>query len=159
MKHALDLKQFKAALLAGLGAAACITALSLLGTLNTAIWLMAPFGATMVILFGLPTSPLAQPRNIVMGHVLTAAVGLAVATLLGVHAWSLGLAVGLAVSLMLVTNTTHPPAGANPLLIMLTGEDWHFLLTPVATGALVIVAFGYLYHRGVSGQPYPTRWL
>ncbi|WP_148863551.1 HPP family protein [Marinobacter fonticola] len=159
MKYPLNLTQYKAALLAGLGAATCITALSLLGTLNSAIALMAPFGATMVILFGLPESPLAQPRNIVMGHVLTAAVGLAVAMLLGVHAWSLGLAVGLAVTLMLVTHTTHPPAGANPLLIMLTGEDWHFLLMPVAAGALAIVAFGYLYHRIVSGQTYPTRWL
>ncbi|MAA63710.1 MAG: HPP family protein [Alteromonadaceae bacterium] len=120
---------------------------------------MAPFGATMVILFGLPSSPLAQPRNIVVGHVLTTAVGLLVATLMGVHAWSLGIAVGLAVTLMLVTDTTHPPAGANPLLIMVAGEDWHFLITPVAIGALAIVAFGVVYHRGISGQRYPMRWF
>lgn len=146
-------------LIAGLGAAGCITLLSLLGSLNSAIWLMAPFGATMVILFGLPTSPLAQPRNIVLGHILTAAIGLVVAIWLGVTPWSLGLAVGLAVTAMLATRTTHPPAGANPLLIMLAGEDWHFLATPVATGALAIVGFGYLYHRWVSGQRYPQRWF
>ena len=159
MRKQLNLYQYKAPFLAGVGATACITALSLLGSLNTAIWLMAPFGATMVILFGLPSSPLAQPRNIVVGQGLTTAVGLLVATLMGVHAWSLGIAVGLAVTLMLVTDTTHPPAGANPLLIMVAGEDWHFLITPVAIGALAIVAFGVVYHRGISGQRYPMRWF
>lgn len=155
----LSLTASKTPLIAGLGAAVCITLLSSLSNLDSALWLMAPFGATMVILFGLPASPLAQPRNIVLGHVLTAAIGLAVADLLGLTPWSLGLAVGLAVTVMLLTDTTHPPAGANPLLIMLAGEDWYFLLTPVALGAVTIVAFGYGYHRWVSHQPYPQRWF
>ncbi len=71
----------------------------------------------------------------------------------------MGLAVGLAVGLMLLTNTTHPPAGANPLVVMLAGEYWDFLLMPVATGAILIVAFGVIYHRLVSGKHYPQRWL
>lgn len=147
-------------LLAGLGAMLCITILSSLGGVtSSSVWLMAPFGATMVILFGLPDSPLAQPRNIIVGHLLTTAIGLSVATLAGVSPWSMGLAVGLAVSLMLITKTTHPPAGANPLVVMLAGEHWDFLITPVAAGALLIVAFGALYHRFISGQPYPKRWL
>jgi len=147
-------------LLAGLGAMLCITALSSLGNaVQSSIWLMAPFGATMVILFGLPESPLAQPRNIIVGHLLTTTIGLSVAALAGVTPWSMGLAVGLAVSLMLLTNTTHPPAGANPLVIMFAGEHWDFLLMPVAAGAVLIVAFGVLYHRFISGQRYPKRWL
>ncbi len=138
----------------------CITALSSLGiVVESSVWLMAPFGATMVILFGLPESPLAQPRNIIVGHLLTTAIGLSVAALAGVSPWSMGLAVGLAVSLMLVTNTTHPPAGANPLVVMLAGEHWDFLIMPVAAGAVLIVVFGALYHRLVSGQRYPKRWL
>ncbi|MBH8580179.1 HPP family protein [Halomonas pacifica] len=120
---------------------------------------MAPFGATMVILFGLPDSPLAQPRNVIVGHLLTTAIGLSVATLMDITPWSMGLAVGLAVGLMLLTNTTHPPAGANPLVVMLAGEHWDFLLMPVAAGAVLIVAFGVIYHRLISGQPYPKRWL
>ena len=113
----------------------------------------------MVILFGLPESPLAQPRNIIMGHLLTTAIGLSVATLIGVTPWSMGLAVGLAVGLMLLTDTTHPPAGANPLVVMLAGEQWDFLFMPVAAGAVLIVIFGVLYHRLISGHHYPKRWL
>lgn len=147
------------AMVAGLGAMVCITALSGLTRLDgSMIGLMAPFGATMVILFGLPESPLAQPRNILLGHLLTSAIGLGVVTLLGVSPWTLGLAVGLAVAAMLVTNTTHPPAGANPLLVMLTGESWDFLLAPVTLGALLILVFGFVYHRLISGVSYPKRW-
>lgn len=118
---------------------------------------MAPFGATMVILFGLPQSPLAQPKNIILGHILTTAIGLAIVSLIGVSPWSMGLAVGLAVSAMLLTNTTHPPAGANPLVVMLAGESWSFLFMPVAVGSILIVIFGVLYHRMISGEAYPQK--
>ncbi|MFL1407223.1 HPP family protein [Marinobacter sp. M1N3S26] len=160
MQQRLISSRYLIPLIAGLGAMLCITALSSLGSaLQSSVWLMAPFGATMVILFGLPESPLAQPRNIIVGHLLTTAIGLSVAALLGVTPWSMGLAVGLAVGLMLLTNTTHPPAGANPLVVMLAGEHWDFLLMPAAAGAVLIVAFGVVYHRLVSGHRYPMRWL
>ncbi|MCL1485976.1 HPP family protein [Marinobacter sp. M4C] len=160
MYKRLTTSRYLVPLLAGLGAMLCITALSSLGSANqSSVWLMAPFGATMVILFGLPESPLAQPRNIIIGHLLTTATGLSVAALAGVTHWSMGLAVGLAVSLMMLTNTTHPPAGANPLVVMLAGEHWGFLLTPVAAGTVLIVAFGVVYHRLISGQRYPKQWL
>lgn len=152
-------EQHKLALLAGIGATGCITVLSFLSSQGEALWLMAPFGATMVILFGLPASPLAQPRNVIAGHLITATVGLMVAHYLGVHEWTLGLAVGISVMAMMLTNTVHPPAGANPLLIMLTGENWQFLITPVASGAILIVVFGYVYHRSISGQTYPQKWF
>jgi CBS-domain-containing membrane protein len=151
--------QLKITLLAGIGASGCITGLSFISSQANAIWLMAPFGATMVILFGLPSSPLAQPRNIILGHVITAAIGLIVAYFFGVNEMTLGLAVGLSVIAMMLTNTIHPPAGANPLVIMLAGESWSFLITPVATGALTIVCFGYLYHRTISRQQYPQKWF
>lgn len=148
-----------AALTAGIGAALCIAALGSLDLMDSpGIWLMAPFGATMVILFCLPESPLAQPCNIVLGHGLTALVGLLVGQLFGVHPWSLGLAVGLAVALMQITGTTHPPAGANPIVVMLGDQGWDFLLTPVLAGAVLIVLFGTGYHR-LAGQPYPKRWV
>lgn len=147
-------------LTAGIGAMLCITALASLQSLTDGmIWLMAPFGATMVILFGLPDSPLAQPRNIVIGHLLTSLIGLVVMNLLGVNIWSMGLAVGLAVAAMLITHTTHPPAGANPVLIMLTGQSWAFLWNPVAIGTLFIVLAGVIYHRWICRRPYPQRWL
>ncbi|GAA3551735.1 HPP family protein [Zobellella aerophila] len=146
------------ALVAGLGAMLCITTLAELDGLNaSSLWLMAPFGATMVILFGLPESPLAQPWNIFFGHLLTTLVGLVILTLFGVQPWSLGLAVGLAVSLMLLTDTTHPPAGANPLIVMLAGQDWGFLWSPVALGAGLIIIGGLVFHRS-TGRRYPVRW-
>ncbi|TDW55866.1 HPP family protein [Oceanimonas baumannii] len=146
------------AMVAGLGAMLCITTLAGLdGLNNTGLWLMAPFGATMVILFGLPESPLAQPRNIFFGHLLTTLVGLMVLNSMGVQPWSLGLAVGLAVSLMMLTKTTHPPAGANPLIVMLGGQDWNFLWSPVALGAGIIIMGGWAYHRS-TGRNYPARW-
>ncbi|WMC10428.1 HPP family protein [Oceanimonas pelagia] len=146
------------ALVAGVGAMLCITTLAGLEGLHASgLWLMAPFGATMVILFGLPDSPLAQPRNIFFGHLLTTLVGLIVLNSLGVEPWSLGLAVGLAVSLMLLTHTTHPPAGANPLIVMLSGQDWSFLWSPVALGAVIIILGGLAFHRA-TGRRYPARW-
>ncbi|OXY81475.1 HPP family protein [Oceanimonas doudoroffii] len=145
-------------MVAGLGAMLCITTLAGLdGLQSSGLWLMAPFGATMVILFGLPDSPLAQPRNIFFGHLLTTLVGLIVLNGLGVQPWSLGLAVGLAVSLMLLTHTTHPPAGANPLIVMLSGQGWDFLWSPVALGAVIIILGGLVFHRS-TGRRYPVRW-
>lgn len=150
------LKPASSALIAGLGAMACITLLSSLQGINSPLlWLMAPFGATMVILFALPQSPLARPRNILLGHLLTTATGIAVMTAWGVTPWSLGLAVGLSVALMMLSGTTHPPAGANPLVVMLAGESWSFLVNPVLIGAVTILAFGWLYHRCISGQQWP----
>lgn len=147
-------------ILAGLGAMFCITALASLGDLfGFGFWLMAPFGASMVLVFGLPESPLAQPRNIVLGHLLTAVIGLLVVSYMDVNSWTLGMAVGLAVALMILSQTTHPPAGANPLLIMLTGQGWEFLLIPVALGSVVIVIFALVYNRVICGKNYPLRWF
>lgn len=146
------------ALVAGLGASLCIFLLSLGGELSPeSVGLMAPFGATMVILFALPQSPLAQPRNIIGGHVLTAAIGVLMVHYFTVSPLSLGAAAGLGVVGMMLTNTLHPPAGANPLLIMLTQAPWSFVWNPVLTGALVIVFVGWLYHRFVSGTQYPKK--
>ncbi len=95
----------------------CITALSSLGSaVQSSVWLMAPFGATMVILFGLPESPLAQPRNIIVGHLLTTAIGLSVATLVGVTPWTLGgLAVGASGKLDDANQYHSPPQQGGPI--------------------------------------------
>jgi CBS-domain-containing membrane protein len=134
------------ALIAGFGAAIAILILSLLNNSQHAIVLiMAPFGATAVLVFGLPNSPLAQPKNVIFGHLITAFIGLIVMYTLGVSPYTLALATGLAVACMMISDTTHPPAGANPLLIMLTHQDWTFLVTPVLLGAVIIVITGKIY--------------
>ncbi|MBO8133291.1 HPP family protein [Dickeya fangzhongdai] len=127
----------------GVGAALTIGLLSYVDTLQSGwVLLMAPFGATAVLVFGLPASPLAKPKNVIMGHFITALIGVCFAQWTGVSPLTLALATGLAVSAMLLTGTTHPPAGANPLLIMLTGQSWSFLLAPVLMGAVIIVLAG-----------------
>ncbi|MFT5707911.1 MAG: CBS-domain-containing membrane protein [Oceanospirillaceae bacterium] len=138
-------------LLAGLGATIAIAVLAYLDQyIEGSMWLMAPFGATTVLVFGLPKSPLAQPKNVILGHLLTATVGLLFVQFVGVHPWSLALATGVSVSLMLLTKTTHPPAGANPILVMLLNPGWGFLLTPVLLGAVIIAGIGYLYNKQLS---------
>ncbi|MGL4675744.1 MAG: HPP family protein [Wohlfahrtiimonas sp.] len=143
--------------LAGLGSAICITLLAYLSAYEQVLLLMAPFGATMVILFALPESPLAQPKNIIAGHILTAGIGILILYSCGNNPVSMGSAVGLAVLIMMLTNTIHPPAGANPLVVIWAGEDWGFMMMPVMAGAVMIVLFGYVYHKYISHRQYPTK--
>lgn len=153
-------QNLKMALLAGCGATLCISSLAALEQLTPqTIWLMAPFGATMVLLFALPESPLAQPRNILCGHLLTSLVGLIILNTLGVSPLALGLAVGLGIAVMMLTHTVHPPAGANPLVVMLTAQHWDFLYMPVASGITLILAFGWLYHNLLCRRQYPQKWF
>jgi CBS-domain-containing membrane protein len=131
--------------IAGFGAFIAIFILALLSEVTSeGLWLMAPFGATTVLVFGLPKSPLAQPKNVIFGHLLTAIIGLCFVSLSIIEPWTMALATGLGVSLMLLTNTTHPPAGANPLLILMTQQDWPFLFNPVLVGAISIVLIGWV---------------
>jgi CBS-domain-containing membrane protein len=108
---------------------------------------MAPFGATCVLLFSVPNSPLSQPANVMGGHILSTAVGLAAYTVLPVDWWSLALAVGIAISVMAALRVTHPPAGADPLVVMLSGPGWEYLLFPVAVGSLSLVIIANLFHH------------
>ncbi|MGR5147886.1 HPP family protein [Photobacterium alginatilyticum] len=133
---------------AGIAATLAIGILSYLDCLtHTGLWLMAPFGATAVLVFGLPDSPLAKAKNVIAGHFLTALIGVFFVEFIGVYPWSLALATGLAITTMLLTKTTHPPAGANPMLIMLTGQSWPFLITPVLIGASSIVCLGVVLNK------------
>lgn len=145
------------ALIAAVGSAFCIAILSGIDQVTqTNYLLVAPFGATMVLVFGLHQSPLAQPSNIIFGHLVTAAVGLAFINYLPVNPYTLGGSVGIGIFLMIALKVTHPPAGGNPLLIMLTGHtDWMFLLTPILTGTTVIVVVAFLYHLLIARNEYP----
>jgi CBS-domain-containing membrane protein len=83
-------------------------------------------------------------------------IGLLLLHLVGTHSWSLGLA-GLAIVCMQLTKTVHPPAGADPIVVMLAGAQWSFILTPVLLGCLIIVAVGYCFHR-IFRNTYPKQW-
>ncbi len=142
------MNQLNVSVIAGIGATLAIGLLSFLEmSMSEVALVMAPFGATTVLVFGVPDSPLAQPKNVIFGHLLTAIVGVAFTQYVGVTPLTLALATGLGVSVMLLTKTTHPPAGANPMLIMLAGQGWSFIFTPVLIGAVLIVFVGKSMHR------------
>jgi CBS-domain-containing membrane protein len=121
--------------------------------------LMAPFGATCVLLFAAPESPFAQPRAVIGGQVVASVIALAVVTSFGTPWWATPVAVGSAIGAMQLTRTLHPPAGATPIVILLTAPGWRFLLTPVLFGSatLVLVAFGF--HTLARRRSYPQRWF
>ena len=135
-------------LLSAFGAFLCISALAyinLQGENN--LWLIPPFGASMVLVMAVHESPLAHPKNILFGHVLSALSGVLVFSILGSSFISLGLAVGLAIFLMMTTKTVHPPAGANPIIAILGAKEAGFILMPVAIGACFIILFAIIYNR------------
>lgn len=141
------------------GGSITIMALVLLTSMTETLWLMAPFGASCVLVFGAWNAPLSQPRNIVGGHVVSTFVGLVMYTWFGNEPWAIGLAVGLAIACMMVTKTTHPPAGADPLVVMLGAYSWSYLITPVLIGSLTIVFFALLINNVRSNRQYPTFWI
>lgn len=125
-------------------------------------WIVAPIGASAVLVFAVPASPMAQPWPVLGGNALSALVGFAVGRALGHGAIACALAVGLAIALMSVTRSLHPPGGAAALTGALGGSlvdsaGWWFPVAPVALNAAVLVAVGWLFHRAISGHPYPHR--
>ena len=136
------------ALFSSLGAFVCIGFLAYLNSsIEGAIWLIPPFGASMVLVMAVHESPLAKPKNLILGHILSALSGVIIFYLLGNTFISLGLGVALAVFIMMITNTVHPPAGANPIIVILTGQSISFVFLPVAVGAIIIVVFAYLFNK------------
>jgi CBS-domain-containing membrane protein len=108
----------------------------------------------MVLVMAVHESPLAQPKNVLLGHILSAMGGVLIYSFMGVSALSLGLSVGLAVFLMASFKVIHPPAGANPIIAVLGGEGLDFILMPVAIGALFIVLFAIVYNK-ILKRNYP----
>ncbi len=122
--------------------------------------MLASFGGSCVILFGMPDSDMAQPRSLIGGHVITSVTGLCFLHLGGTAPWVAVAAVATALVLMIATRTIHSPAGANPLVIFAEGARWSFLATPLAIGLLVLFTVAWACNNaGMRGQRYPRTWL
>ena len=133
------------------GAFLCISALAYLNSFDESnLWLIPPFGASMVLVMAVHESPLAHPKNILFGHIISAFSGVFVFSVLGSSFISLGLAVGLAIFLMMATKTVHPPAGANPIIAILGAKGMGFIFMPVAVGASFIVLFAIIYNKSLK---------
>ena len=121
------------------------------------VFLLASFGSSMVLLYGYPDSPFAQPKNVFFGHLVTAAVGLFFLNLIPLPIYIIiPLAVGFGVFLMIFLNVTHPPAGGNPVIIIIGSVSLDYLFSPVITGSIIIVIFALIINRFILKKSYPN---
>lgn len=146
----------QSAVLAGCGAAVSIFALGLLDLWSGWPWLIAPFGASCVLLFAAPSAVLSQPANLVGGNAVAAVIALALVAISPGHVWMAAIAAGLAISAMVLMRIVHPPAGATALVAYLTNAHWTFFFVPVLAGSLLLVAIAWGWHR-MFGGTYPLK--
>jgi CBS-domain-containing membrane protein len=158
-----DRAQFLAVFAGAAGGAIAIASMEAFSA-TTAFPLVAiPFATSIVTVLGSPKAEPAQPRALVGGHLISTAVGLLIVKLCGPAAWAAALAVGLAMVAMHLTGTFHPPAGIDPLVVVVNNMSWSFLLVPVGAGALLLTLFAFVWHnlvaRGANkGDIWPARW-
>ena len=158
-------------LLGGIGAGvtigilAYITFQSILAGTNYGLWLAASFGSSVVVVFGYPENEFAQPKNVLLGHLLCALIGIIFVTLFNITQdrsiffITIGLAMGISVMLMMAFKITHPPAGGNTIVVMLTQDSFQFLVFPIMAGAITIIIGGVIYNRFILKKNYPLKWL
>ena len=150
---------FKQSFLAGLFSIITIGILTFL-TYKTelGIFLLASFGSSMVLLYGYPESPFAQPKNVFFGHLITSVVGLFFLYFIPLPIFlTIPLAVGFGVGLMILLNITHPPAGGNPIIVIIGSVSLDYLLSPVILGSIIIIIFAIITNRFVLKKPYPKQ--
>ena len=146
-------------LLGGIGAAVTISILtyitfqSVLSDTNYGLWLTASFGSSVVVVFGYPNNEFAQPKNVILGHLLCTLVGIIFVTMFkitqdrSIFFLALGLAIGISVMLMMAFKITHPPAGGNTIVVMIAQDSFQFLIFPILVGAVTIIIGGVIYNR------------
>ena len=123
---------------------------------NFGLFLIASFGSSMVLLYGYPESPFAKPKNILFGHLITSLIGILFYNFIPLPIYIvIPLAVGLGVGLMILLDVTHPPAGGNPIIVILGSVSFDYLFSPILTGCLIIIAFGILLNKFVAQKKYP----
>ena len=121
------------------------------------IFLIASFGSTMVLLYGYPESPFAQPKNIFFGHLITAFIGIIVLNFIPLPIFiTIPIAVGLGVSFMILFKITHPPAGGNPIIVIIGSVSFDYLINPIIFGSIIVLAFGVVINRFLLKKKYPS---
>ena len=131
----------------GLGAFIALAGVGVLAAHTGQAWILGSFGATCVLLFGFPNVPFSRGRNVIGGHVLASAVGLLFLQFCGPGWLPMAAAGACAAMLMMLTDTVHPPAGSNPIIVFLAQPDWSFLLLPTLTGSCSLVVIAWLYWK------------
>jgi len=127
--------------------------------------LIGSFGASAVLVYGAVRSPLAQPRNLLGGHVISACIGVAAFQLLHAQPWlAEATAVATAIAVMHATKTLHPPGGATALIAVIGSDKIHdlgylYAVMPAGLGALVLLAVALVVNNLAGTRRYPEIWL
>ncbi len=148
----------KSIVVASLTVSAPLMALALLATQVSDLLLLPPLGAAVALIIGAPDLPLAQPRNVVMGHIIGVTVGITCLTYLGSSIFSAAIGAGVTFALMLIFRCAHSPATATAMVTVLIphGEDLRFFVF-VTSSALLVVLLGMVVNR-IRGVQYPDYW-
>ena len=122
------------------------------------LFLAGSFGSSMVLLFGYPESPFAQPKNVFFGHLLTALVGVIFVNYIPLPIYiNIALAVGAGVSLMILFNVVHPPAGGNPIIVIIGSVSYEYLISPIIFGCIIILLLAILINKFILRKNYPLK--
>tara|TARA_B100000780_G_scaffold17747_1_gene11571 strand:+ start:1362 stop:1832 length:471 start_codon:yes stop_codon:yes gene_type:complete len=143
--------------LASISAAICISIIAYLSEISNEyiLWMIPTFGASVVLITALPASPLARPRNIFFGHLISAGAGIIIGATMGVTFYTIGIAVGLAILFMMLTDRLHPPAGGNPILVMISGTVLDYNVLPLAVGVTIILLYSIIFNKIILKREYP----
>jgi CBS-domain-containing membrane protein len=129
------------------------------------LFLVGSFGASAVLLYAIPASPFAQPRNLILGHILSAVVGVSCSLLLHEYiAIAAAAAVSISIIFMHLVRSLHPPGGATAIIAVIGGDNiqhlgFFYVLTPIAVGTLVLLIIALLINNISQYRRYPQYWL
>tara|TARA_B100001564_G_scaffold315840_1_gene290812 strand:+ start:90 stop:566 length:477 start_codon:yes stop_codon:yes gene_type:complete len=147
------------ALIAGFFSSFTIGVLTVLTYKSTIGYFIAgSFGSSMVLLFGFPESPFAQPKNVFFGHLCTAIVGVVVVNLVPLPIYiNIALGVGAGVFFMILLDIVHPPAGGNPIMIIIGSASYEYLVSPIIFGCIIILLIAILVNKFLLQKNYPLK--
>ena len=129
------------------------------------IMIIGSFGASAVLIYGAIKSPLAQPRNLIGGHVFSAIIGVACFKMFNSHMWlASSVAVATSIAFMHATKTLHPPGGATALIAVIGSNKIHnlgylYAVLPVGLGALIMLLVALIVNNATKTRRYPEFWI
>ena len=147
------------ALIAGFFSAFTIGVLTVLTYKSTLGYFLAgSFGSSMVLLYGFPESPFAQPKNVFFGHLITAMVGIIFVNYIPLPIYiNIALAVGAGIFFMILLNVVHPPAGGNPIIVIIGSVSYEYLISPIIFGCILILLLAILINKFILKRNYPLK--
>jgi len=146
-------------LVTAVGSLTGIGSVALLSAYYSLPLLLPSFGVTAVLLYAACHVPMAQPRNVVGGHLVSALMGVLSYQLFGSAWWVIALGVTAAILAMIITRTLHLPGGATAFLAVYNGQNFGFILSPVGIGAICLVVIAVLVNNLSSRCRYPDYWF